>query len=48
MTPQTEFLNKLLDTVEKNCTLDSPVSTKELSDKNSLYAELGDGYTETT
>lgn len=48
MTPQTEFFDKLLDTVEKNCILDSRVSTKELSDKNSLYAELGDGFTETT
>lgn len=46
MTPQTELLELIVKTVEENCNLDSGISLNELSDKNSLYAEFGTGYTE--
>lgn len=46
MTPQTEFMQIFADTVESNCNLDSKISLKELSAKNSLYAELGEGFTD--
>lgn len=46
MTPQTEFVQVFADTVENNCNLDSKISLKELSKQNSLYAELGEGFTE--
>lgn len=48
MTPQTELLELVAKTAEDNCNLDSIISLKELSEKNSLYAEFGTGYTETT
>lgn len=48
MTPQLEFIELLTKTAEDNCSLDSRISLKELSYKNSLYAELGEGSTETT
>lgn len=48
MTPQTEFLELLVKTVEDNCKLDCKISLKELSARNSLYAELGDGFTDDT
>ena len=47
MSPQNEFLNLLADEAEKNCNLDCKISLKELSAKNSLYAELGEGFVET-
>lgn len=47
LTPQIEFMQILVETAEQNCNLDSSISLKELSPENSLYAELGDGYTET-
>lgn len=46
MTPQTEFIQVFADTVENNCNLDSKISLKELSKQNSLYAELGEGFTD--
>ena len=46
MTPLSEFINLLAETAEKNCELDSPVSLKELSAGDSLYAELGSGYSD--
>lgn len=46
MKPQTEFMQVFADTVEHNCQLDSKVSLKELSKQNSLYAELGEGFTD--
>ena len=48
MTPQNELLELVVKTAEKNCDLDSEISLNELSDDNSLYAEFGTGYTETT
>lgn len=48
MTPQTELLELICKTAEDNCRLDGKISLKELSAKNSLYAELGEGFTETT
>lgn len=47
MTPQTEFLNILCDTVEKECNLSHKISLLELSEKNGLYAELGEGFSDT-
>lgn len=47
MTPQTEFLNILCDTVEKECDLSHKISLRELSEKNGLYAELGEGFSDT-
>lgn len=44
MTPLSEFINLLAKSAEDNCDLDSPVSLKELSAGDSLYAELGAGY----
>lgn len=46
MTPQTEFIQVFADTVENNCNLDTKISLKELSKQNSLYAELGEGFTD--
>lgn len=48
MTPGIEFLELLTSTAEENCNLDSKISLDELSASNSLYAELGEGFTETT
>lgn len=48
MTPVIEFLGLLTRTAEENCNLDSKISLDELSARNSLYAEVGDGFTETT
>lgn len=45
MTPQTEFMEVLVKAAEENCILDSHISLKELSAENSLYAELGNGFT---
>lgn len=47
MTPQTEFLNLLVETAEENCELDSGISLKELSAEGGLYAELGEGFADT-
>ncbi|MCQ5127958.1 hypothetical protein NE454_26575 [Blautia producta] len=46
MTPGIEFLELLTSTAEENCNLDSQISLDELSAGNSLYAELGEGFTE--
>ncbi len=46
MAPQTEFFDVLLDTVEQACCL--KVSIKELKAEGGIYAELGEGFTDTT
>lgn len=48
MTPQREFLELLSETAEQALDLDSPIDLEELSPGNSLYAELGSGFTGTT
>lgn len=48
MTPQTELLDLLVDTVEENCNLGTKISLKELGKDGGIYAELGDGFTDTT
>ncbi len=48
MTPQTEFMELLVETAEGELDLDGPISLEELSAGNSLYAELGSGFTDTT
>ena len=48
MTPQTEFLELIIDTAEKELDLDTSISLKELSSEGGLYAELGEGFTEET
>lgn len=48
MTPAIEFMELLTRTAEENCDLSSKISLDELSAGNSLYAELGEGFTGTT
>lgn len=48
MTPAIEFMELLTGTAEENCDLSSKISLDELSASNSLYAELSEGFTETT
>ena len=48
MTPQTELLDLLVDTAEKNCNLGTNISLEELGKYGGIYAELGDGFTDTT
>lgn len=47
LTPLKDFLELLVKTVKKHCDLDRGISLEELSAENSLYAELGSGFTET-
>lgn len=47
MTPQAELLELAVQEVEENCTLDTKISLKELAKEGGLYAELGDGLTDT-
>lgn len=42
-----EFLNLLADTVEKQCDLEYEISLEELKASGGIYAELGEGFTET-
>lgn len=48
LTPQIELLQLIASEAEGHCSLDGPVSLKELSAANSLYAEFGDGITNDT
>lgn len=48
MTPLIEFLNVLKEETEKNCDLDSEIALDELPAAGGIYAELGEGFTETT
>ena len=43
MTPQTEFLDLICDTAERNCDLGAEISLKELPAEGGIYAELGEG-----
>lgn len=47
MEPLIELLDLISDTVEANCNLDSKISLEELSPKGGLYAEVGEGFTDT-
>lgn len=44
MTPQTEFLELICDTAERNCGLSTPISLKELPATGGIYVELGEGF----
>lgn len=44
MSPQSEFLDLICTAAEKNCNLDTKISTKELPPDGGLYAELGQGF----
>lgn len=44
----TEFFDILLDSIEQNCALNTKVSIKELKADGGIYAELGEGFTDTT
>lgn len=46
MSRMTGFLELICSESEKNCSLDSPISLKELPKDGGLYAELGDGFTD--
>ncbi len=48
VTPQTELLDLVVDTAEENCNLGVKISLEELGKDGGIYAELGDGYTDTT
>ena len=43
-----ELLELIADTAEKNCSLDSEISLEELPAGGGIYAELGEGFTEST
>lgn len=47
MSALAEFLNLLADTVEKQCDLEYEISLEELKADGGIYAELGEGFTET-
>ena len=42
----TELLELVADTAEKNCSLDTEISLEELPKDGGIYAELGEGFTE--
>lgn len=44
----TELLELIADTAEKNCSLDAEISLEELPAGGGIYAELGEGFTEST
>ena len=44
----TELLELIADTAEKNCNLGTEISLEELPKDGGIYAELGEGFTETT
>lgn len=46
--PLVELLELICDTVEASCDLDGKVSLDELNPNGGLYAETGEGFTETT
>lgn len=48
MTPITELLGKIVEIAEKNCNLDTPISLKELPAGGGLYAEVGEGFINST
>lgn len=47
MTPQIEFMELFVREAEEHCNLDTDISLEELSNENSMYAELGSGFTDT-
>lgn len=48
MTPVTELLEMIVNVAETNCSLDTPISLKELSAEGGLYAEVGEGFSNST
>lgn len=42
----TELLELIADTAEKNCSLGTEISLEELPADGGIYAELGEGFTE--
>ncbi len=46
--PLTELLELICETVEEHCDLDSQVSLEELAPEGGLYAEVGEGFGNTT
>ena len=42
----TELLELIADTAEKNCSLGTEISLEELPKDGGIYAELGEGFTE--
>lgn len=47
MTPIVEFMDIMVAAVEKNCSLDYIIRLDELPAEGGLYAEPGEGFTET-
>lgn len=48
MSPIAEFMEIIANTAEENCMLDSGISLKELPAAGGIYAETGEGFSETT
>lgn len=48
MTQLSELLELIVTIAESNCNLDTPISLKELPAEGGLYAELGEGFGNTT
>ena len=48
MTPIVEFMDVLVKTAEEKCSLLHPISLDELPPDGGIYAEPGEGFTETT
>ena len=44
----TELLELITETAEENCSLDTEISLEELPAEGGIYAELGEGFTEST
>ena len=44
----TELLELITATAEKNCSLDAEISLEELPKEGGIYAELGEGFVEST
>lgn len=47
MTPLTEFMDVLCDTLEANCNLSHSIDLEELNPSGGIYAELGEGFSDT-
>ena len=43
----TDFFDVLLNEIEQNCGLNTEISIRELKAKGGIYAELGQGFTDT-
>ena len=47
MTQLIEFMDVMIDEIEKNCNLNEKISLKELKSEGGIYAEVGESFAET-